>query len=57
MNTSGKCLKETADYSAEDAKYMQLAIDLSIENIDTGGGPFGAVIVRDGEIIATGCKR
>jgi tRNA(Arg) A34 adenosine deaminase TadA len=36
---------------------MKMAIDLSIENIDTEGGPFGAVIVRDGEIIATGTNR
>ena len=39
-----KTLKETFDYSAEDAKFMQMAIDLSVENIDSGGGPFGAVI-------------
>ena len=52
-----KYLKETASYSAEDAKFMQMAIDLSIENIDTGGGPFGAVIVRNGEVIATGANR
>ena len=52
-----KYLKETTSYSAEDAKFMQMAIDLSIENIDTGGGPFGAVIVRDGEVIATGANR
>ena len=52
-----KYLKETTSYSAEDAKLMQMAIDLSIENIDTGGGPFGAVIVRDGEVIATGANR
>ncbi len=31
---------------------MKLAIDLSIKNIEKGGGPFGAVIVKDGEIIA-----
>ena len=31
---------------------MQAAIDLSIQNIKQGGGPFGAVIVKDGEIIA-----
>lgn len=31
---------------------MKLAIDLSIKNIENGGGPFGAVIVKDGEIIA-----
>ena len=52
-----KTLKESSCYSAEDAKFMQMAIDLSIENIDTGGGPFGAVIVRNGEVIATGTNR
>ncbi len=52
-----KSLKESSCYSAEDAKFMQMAIDLSIENIDTGGGPFGAVIVRNGEVIATGTNR
>lgn len=31
---------------------MQKAIDLSIENIDNGGGPFGAVIVKDGKVVA-----
>lgn len=36
---------------------MRKAIGLSIENIANGGGPFGAVIARDGEIIATGVNR
>ncbi len=36
---------------------MQRAISLSIENVDKGGGPFGAVIVKDGEIIAEGANR
>lgn len=40
-----------------DKRFMQLAIDLSVENVTNGGGPFGAVIVRDGNIIATGCNR
>ena len=57
MSSTCKSLKETNDYSAEDARFMEMAINLSIENIDTGGGPFGAVIVRDGEIIATGANR
>lgn len=57
MSTTDKCLKETTEYSAEDARFMEMAINLSVENIDTGGGPFGAVIVRDGEIIATGANR
>lgn len=36
---------------------MRKAIELSIENVKNGGGPFGAVIARDGEIIATGVNR
>ncbi|MDR2011264.1 MAG: nucleoside deaminase [Bacteroidales bacterium] len=32
--------------------FMQLAINLAINSIDNGGGPFGAVIVKDGEIIS-----
>ena len=57
MSTNDKCLKESYEYSAEDAKFMEMAINLSVDNIDTGGGPFGAVIVKDGEIIATGTNR
>jgi tRNA(Arg) A34 adenosine deaminase TadA len=45
------------NFTSEDKKFMQLAIDLSIENVAQGGGPFGAVIVRNGEIIATGTNR
>ncbi len=33
-------------------KFMQKAIDLSIESVKNGGGPFGAVIVKDGKIIS-----
>ena len=36
---------------------MREAIRLSIENVANGGGPFGAVISRDGEIVATGVNR
>lgn len=36
---------------------MRMAIGLSIENVQNGGGPFGAVIVKDGEVIATGTNR
>ena len=36
---------------------MREAIRLSIENVAAGGGPFGAVIARGGEIIATGVNR
>lgn len=33
---------------------MRRAISLSIESVRKGGGPFGAVIAKDGEIIAEG---
>ncbi len=33
---------------------MRKAIELSKQSIEKGGGPFGAVIVKDGEIIAKG---
>ena len=36
---------------------MKKAIELSEENVANGGGPFGAVIARDGAIIATGVNR
>ena len=36
---------------------MRKAIALSVENVAKGGGPFGAVIARDGEIVATGVNR
>ncbi len=37
---------------------MQAAIDLALENVRRGaGGPFAAVIVRDGAVIAEGVNR
>ena len=44
-------------FTAEDRRFMQMAIDISVENVKSGGGPFGAVIVRNGEILATGANR
>lgn len=38
----------------EDERFMDIACELAEHNVKNGGGPFGAVIVRDGEIIATG---
>lgn len=36
---------------------MRKAIELSVENVENGGGPFGAVIAKDGQIVATGVNR
>ena len=39
----------------QDKKYMQRAIELSKKGMDNhAGGPFGALVVKDGEIIAEG---
>jgi len=34
--------------------FMRRAIDLARQSVDAGGGPFGAVVVRDGRVIAEG---
>jgi tRNA(Arg) A34 adenosine deaminase TadA len=36
----------------QDKEFMREAIRLADESVKNGGGPFGAVIVKDGEIIA-----
>ena len=36
----------------DDRRFMKMACVLACENVDRGGGPFGAVIVKDGEVIA-----
>ena len=36
---------------------IQKAIALSVENVKCGGGPFGAVIARNGTIISTGVNQ
>lgn len=36
---------------------MREAVRLSVENVKNGGGPFGALIVKDGELVATGVNR
>ena len=38
-------------------KFMKRAIELSKESINSGGGPFGSVIVKDDKIISEGINR
>ena len=40
-----------------DAEWLALAIELATRNVSDGGGPFGAVVVRDGEVLAAGQNR
>ncbi|MGA7157306.1 MAG: nucleoside deaminase [Acidobacteriaceae bacterium] len=39
-------------------EFMRQAIALATENVASGrGGPFGAVVVKDGKVVATGVNR
>ncbi len=45
------------DQATIDRRYLLRAIELSVEQVRSGrGGPFGAVIVRDGAVVAEGCN-
>ena len=50
-------MTQSSENDRNDKKWMQKAADLALKNIDVGGGPFGAIIVRDGEIIGQGANR
>lgn len=43
--------------NSEERKFIKLAIDTAAENISKGGGPFGAVIVLDGRVLAIAGNR
>ena len=38
-------------------RFMYRAIELSIESVKSGGGPFGSVIIKNNEIISEGMNR
>lgn len=40
-----------------DADWLERTIELATANVAAGGGPFGAVIVRDGQLVAEGQNR
>ncbi|MGM7698494.1 nucleoside deaminase [Microbacterium sp. A84] len=43
--------------SRSDKDFLQQAVRLAVDNVAEGGGPFGALVVRDGEIIGVGQNR
>ena len=45
-------MAEIYNPTADDKRFMREAIKLASDSVHNGGGPFGAVIVKDGEIIA-----
>ena len=38
-------------------EFMKRAIELSIESVNKGGGPFGCVIVKNGKIVSEGSNK
>ncbi|GAB1438765.1 nucleoside deaminase [Providencia sp.] len=40
-----------------DKQFLQQAINLAIENVQAGGRPFGAVVVAEGRVIASGVNQ
>jgi guanine deaminase len=40
-----------------DADFLAEAVRLGVESVVSGGGPFGAVVVQDGEIVGQGMNR
>ena len=44
-------------HGASDAEWLERAVALAVQNVADGGGPFGAVIVRGGELLASGVNR
>jgi len=43
--------------SEKDALFIRRAIELSLESVKRGGGPFGAIITKNGKIISESCNQ
>ena len=43
--------------ASSDSLFLARAIELATENVANDGGPFGALIVRDGKVLAEGQNR
>lgn len=43
-----------AERAPDDARLLDEVVQLAVDNVATGGGPFGAMVVRDGEVLAYG---
>lgn len=44
--------------SPDDTSFLREAIELAVENVESGlGGPFGALVVEDGSVLAEGTNR
>lgn len=41
----------------DEKRFLEEAVRLAVESARSGGGPFGALVVKDGAVIATGTNR
>ncbi|CAH0123339.1 deaminase [Microbacterium sp. Bi121] len=59
MNTDASTINDDGDSagSSADEGFLRQAVNLAVKNVADDGGPFGAVVVRDGEVIGTGQNR
>lgn len=53
MNTTGNgSAAQAFEPTEQDKEFMRRAIELATASVHRGGGPFGAVIVKDGQVIS-----
>jgi len=50
-------MSSVAVTAEDDARWLARTVELAVENVANGGGPFGALIVKDGELVAEGQNR
>ncbi|MGV6857502.1 MAG: tRNA adenosine(34) deaminase TadA [bacterium] len=54
MNTEPKAVGDVTEFSAEDMRWMQRALELACRAEAEGEVPVGAVVVKDGEVVGEG---
>jgi len=42
---------------SSDERFLRQAVALAMANMDAGGRPFGALVVKDGQVVATGVNQ
>lgn len=57
MTLSSRPADETAPEPGSDADWLDRAVALAVDNVAAGGGPFGAVVVHEGRLVATGVNQ
>jgi guanine deaminase len=43
--------------TSSETEWLRQCVELATQNVTDGGGPFGALVVHDGQIIATGTNQ